>query len=57
MRKIACKFFSLKALAKVRSNLKGKDRNNGKNSKLLLLITRHSGKRKESILKSSFKVF
>ena len=38
MRKIACKFFSLRALAKVRSNLKGKDRNNGKNSKLLLLI-------------------
>ena len=38
MRKIACKCFSLKALAKVRSNLKGKDRNNGKNSKLLLLI-------------------
>ena len=29
---------SLKALAKVRSNLKGKDRNNDKNSKLLLLI-------------------
>ena len=38
MRKIAWKFFSLKALAKVRSNLKGKDRNNGKNNKLLLLI-------------------
>ena len=38
MRKIASKFFSMKALAKVRSNLKGKDRNNGKNSKLLLLI-------------------
>ena len=31
-------FFFPKALAKVRSNLKGKDRNNGKNSKLLLLI-------------------
>ena len=39
MQNIACKFFfSLKALAKVRSNLKGKDRNNDKNSKLLLLI-------------------
>ena len=51
MRKIACKFFFLRALAKVQSNLKGNDRNWISHSYANTNFITSSGKRKESIQK------